>query len=247
MDSSFRKKTLISYGLIIQAQDTKKWAIVRRSQTIEFIHFIRGHYEPVHLRQLLSRMTKGELKAIRKILLKKDEDEEEEAIALYTKKYGEILQNFDREEILYGYSRLIDGRDIITTHSGNKNPMSINPKFPPCSWPKGRTHNNEESIECAVREFKEEFATNLPINLTVYPQPVEDRVISILGNTYVTKCWVCPTKKEIIPDDPRPLDIEVSAKLWVTKKEAYDFLSDDQYRLLEKAESMLAKSATMSE
>jgi 8-oxo-dGTP pyrophosphatase MutT (NUDIX family) len=121
--------------------------MVRRKDSMAYMEFIRGKYEPTDtefIKKLLTNMTKDEHKLITT----------ESFDTLWTKVWGQGRDTRSTEyEIAKASYETIDRKKLVEEAAT----VYTEPEW---GFPKGRRSKGESDVECAVREFCEE--TNIP-------------------------------------------------------------------------------------
>lgn len=167
---------VISYGVICYQicfdEETKtympKFLMVQRKDSLSYVEFIRGKYNPEnrsYLLKLFSNMTNEERDRIQtcdfdnlwKNMWCKTEDETNKN---FTKEYldasekfsmlkkGFILRNDDEGLINFSLDYIFQNTEAVYSETE-------------WGFPKGRRNINEDDISCALREFKEESGINI--------------------------------------------------------------------------------------
>ena len=72
LETPFTSKTTISYGLIVFAKDTKRWIVIQRKHSVEFLLLVKGTYRIVHLPFLLMNITSEEADILSKSIKSED-------------------------------------------------------------------------------------------------------------------------------------------------------------------------------
>jgi hypothetical protein len=225
---SFSSSNTISYGLIVYAKNTQRWAILQRKHSIEFVLLIRGLYRPTYIPMFVSSITDEEAK----ILLRSLRDFE-----YFQHVYSDIVEYHDKD-FQYAYTRLQECR-IILHHLLTHCDVSANSLD--WTWPKGRLHisqNQETPYECALREFEEEVEIKLPSPLYVSRNYVSQENRTIAGRNIITRCWIYVIPEEI-PMPEIKHHSEVADRMWAPSETCYQLLSQTDYfsRIIEIAES----------
>lgn len=215
LSSPFSHRTITSYGLLVYAKDTKRWAIVQRKHSVEFLLFMKGSYRLSHLSILLSAITLEELKSIRLCALSFEHFKHIYISELY----------FDDIGLDYAYSQF-SANYYITMDLLSRLDLSQNQlKW---TWPKGRISysNNESMLDCAVREFEEEVEFNLPMALYISDSYISEKFFSINNRAIESRYWIYVIEHEIdIP--PVTYHPEVADRKWASTEECSKLLTFD--------------------
>ena len=203
----FMNNKIISYGLIVYAEETNRCVILQRKHSIEFLLILSGNYRPSILILLLPSITFEEMNIIEKLL---NND----------KKYFEdIFINticLEQVDLDYAYLRFMDSKDIINKYIKDtiNNKTYSNLRW---TWPKGRVNvdDKETYLQCAIREFKEEVEIDLPKAKYISPNyHVVESVRTMTGKIIETRCWLYVITHEII-FPPLTNHKEVNDRKWV--------------------------------
>lgn len=235
----------ISYGFIcykfVKHEDKTipMYLMVQRKDSLSYVEFMRGKYDlenKTYITKLFSHMTIDERKRINQ----NDFDYlwkemwckgEEECCKNFTKEYQEASEKFNRIKKGY-YIRSKDTKNItnnitfVDIDYFIKNTRSC---FNETEWgfPKGRRNVNENDINCAFREFKEETGFSVRcLQVFTDMKPLEE----IFSGTnkkrykhvyYIAKFNDCIDYNESIPSCREIKDVQ-----WFTYKEAQEHIRD---------------------
>lgn len=213
LNSPFSSRSTISYGLIVYAKDTRRWAVIQRKHSVEFLLFIRGMYRLTYLPLLLAQITLKEAAIIRKCL----ETGPETFKSVFLKDL-----NLGERELPYALIRMAESR-AITLRLLQRLDLSSNDLS--WSWPKGRPFfsespdllERETPFSCAKREFMEEVEIDLPPPLFISDTYLSTYFHTLTGKNIEARYWIYVIPKEI--PIPPPVDHpEVSNRLWASKE-----------------------------
>lgn len=197
--SPFAPKHSISYGLIVFAMDSKRWAIVRRKHTVEFTLFIRGTYRPTFLPIYLGCITKSEATTINNCL--NSNGGEEYFQEIFLKELG-----LAPEGLIYALKRLQESR-IITQQLLASLDLSDNE----LEWvfPNGRVSLPDKSpLLSAQRQFVEEIGVELPPALFISGDYVSETIKTLTNRILECRYWIYIVPQEFSIED------DASAKQW---------------------------------
>jgi hypothetical protein len=222
LNTPFSSRSTISYGLIVYAKDTKRWAIIQRKHSIEFLLFIRGLYRLTYLPLLLSQITEVEANIIRKCL--------DEGPSTFTKVYLEEL-DLDNKGLNYALIRMAESRDIAMKLLSR---LDLSQNQLAWTWPKGRqsytgnsdTFDRETPFLCAKREFTEEVEINLPPPLFISDSYLSTNFHSLTGRNVESRFWIYVIPNEI-PIPPVEFHPEVSNRLWADAETCTKLIHND--------------------
>jgi predicted NUDIX family NTP pyrophosphohydrolase len=208
----YTKKIITSHGLIVYSMNTKKWLLVCRKHTSEFINLMRGCYRNSYIYLLLQKITEKEKKWLIKCC--------KNNIFYFSKIYiREVISN--EKNIKSSYKRLQNNKDLILDFFENFVYQKQN--FLLWYWPKGKIEKNENPFQCAVREFQEEVGVELPEPVYVYKEIIKENFYTIDGITIESRLWICFIEKEF--EIPKfDFHIEISDRKWFSEEECFNIL-----------------------
>lgn len=204
LETPFSGKSIISYGLIVYARDTKKWAIIQRKHSVEFLLFIRGLYRVTYLPLLLSCITADEGLMIKQCI--------DGGPIVFKNIYTDVL-HLHIDGLPYALTRMAESHKILSKMLP-KLDLSVNQLN--WTWPKGRLHISparETPFECAKREFAEEVEIDLPQPSYVSDNYISEVIKTITGRTIESRYWIyiIPHEIPMVTPDSNP---EVSDRMW---------------------------------
>ena len=201
----FNVRTVISYGLMVFAKDTKRWVIVRDKHTSEYILLIKGYYRSTFTRFLLSKITPDESKIIKNCLAN--------TIDVFIDLYINQLK-LEKNGLLYAIIRMAESKNNILKILED---LDISGNTLPWTWPKGRIQNyyyKESDFECAIREFKEEVEIDLPPSIIYSDNYIDEIITTLTGRKLESRFWIYVIPNEL--ELHKPIDnSEVSDRIWV--------------------------------
>lgn len=205
LSTPFSARSVISYGLMVFAKDTKRWVIVRDKHTTEYILLMKGYYRSTFTKLLLSKLTPEESQNIKMILTS--------TIDVFTDIYLNDL-NLEKSGLLYAIVRMSESRKDILQIIDN---LDVSNNTLPWTWPKGRIQNyyfKETDFQCAIREFKEEVEIDLPPSILNSDNYIEEHTSTLTGRKLESRFWiyVIPNELELHKPINHP---EVSDRIWV--------------------------------
>lgn len=209
----FAVRSIISYGLIVYAQDTGRTLIVQRKHSADFLLIIKGLYRPSNLPYMLCGITSAEASILRKCIESKSHFEE-----VYN------LMKMDPNQFPWACIRLNQSKDDII-YILDRIDLSENQ----LSWffPKGRLSCNREiPFECAKREFNEEVECPIPDPTYLFDQYITEKVK--ISNNFVIEnlMWLYIVDTEFKITKPKNND-EVEDRIWVTLSECRNFVDNN--------------------
>jgi 8-oxo-dGTP pyrophosphatase MutT (NUDIX family) len=219
LDTPFMVRSTVSYGLIVYAKDTGRWAITQRKHSAEFLLFIRGLYRVTHLPFLLSCITKNEANTIEKCL-KQGPD-------VFKTTYLNEL-GLASEGLAYALVRMAELRNIVLNLLPKldlaKNTLSW-------TWPKGRlaystSPERETPFDCAKREFTEEVELVLPAPLFISDTHVNETIRTITCRNIESRYWIYIIPNEI-PMEAPDSHPEVADRIWADTDKCRELIHHD--------------------
>lgn len=198
-----------SYGLIVYNLKTKKYLMVRRKHTIDFLLLLQGRYRFSQLSLMLSKITLEEKNLLSEALLAND-------FRALTLEVGFEITNqikTDKNDVLQILSRLKLNNQLEWY------------------WPKGRRNYDENAFACAMREFKEEVG----IELTPALNKIENPIYQSESQTYnldkiMNYFWLYVIEDEIAL--PKPNSEEISMTGWFSIEEVRKHISENEYEFI---------------
>ena len=230
ISTPFFTKSTISYGLIVYSKNSKKWVLIQRKHSVEFLLFIKGLYRISYLPILINCITLNELQIINNCI----NDE-----AYFKNLYIDILQ-LDITSFDYALIRIKENRQILTKILSS---IKINDNILSWNWPKGRLYfkqpstelniqdtssNVETPLECAKREFLEEVEITLPPPLYITDNYISNIIRTINGRNIESRYWIYIINDEI-PISPPNDNPEVISRDWFDTDTTQKLLNNDEF------------------
>lgn len=200
IDSPFANKSIISYGLIVYAKDTNRWAITQRKHSIEFLLYVKGSYRLTHLPFLLCNITQTESRQLLKCIIG-----EENFKTLY------YSLGFHHLGFILSFQKFQETKAILPELLSNLNLTENKLQW---TWPKGRLDISDITIlDCAKREFQEEVEIELPDPIFISSSYMVDTIKTIARRNVESRYWIYIIPNEIPMKSPKD-NPEVSNRLW---------------------------------
>jgi len=201
----------ISYGLIVICSSTKRTLVIRRRDSPEIIHLLRGFFKRENLQHLISNRTISDdekleillsgtdlatsLRLCHQLVFPKYPIDDFFQIAL--KRISANIDEIQRLRLLYEPRHETDWL-----------------------WPKGGTNRDETPIDCAIRETYEETGIKIPIE---YVLKDEEPLVADIVTYYNFLCrsyyFIAIVPNEIEACNIPDID-EISKVEWITLEEA---------------------------
>ncbi len=212
ISSPFTQRNTVSYGLLVYAKNTKRWAIVQRKHSVEFLLFMKGCYRLSHLSILLSSITPCEYASIRHCALSRDN---------FTEMYISQLF-FDDNGLEYAYSQFVKN---LSRSLNLLSQLDLSNNKLEWTWPKGRIsyQTSETPISCAVREFEEEVGIKLPPPQFISDFCVADKFVTITNRTIESRFWIYVIETEITMPTLE-FHPEVASRFWASTEQCQHLL-----------------------
>jgi 8-oxo-dGTP pyrophosphatase MutT (NUDIX family) len=219
LGSPFYTRSIISYGLIVYALDTKSCVIVQRKHSVELLLIIRGFYRLSYLPLLLSNITIEELDILKRGV--------SGGPAAFTDIYVNEL-GLDKSGLEYATLRMVASANIIKELVES---IDVSDNSLTWNWPKGRLQYDdkvslkETPFQCAVREFSEEVEVELPTAVYVSDYYISENIKTTTGRHIESRYWlyVVPSEIDIPIAENHP---EIADRKWATISECFNYFGD---------------------
>jgi ADP-ribose pyrophosphatase YjhB (NUDIX family) len=173
-----------------------KFLLIQRKHSICFRDFIRGKYKIDNIEQINSMFQYMHQNEIDLIKTKSFEE-------LWNEIWNNDINKINSLKKDFGYAK-----DKFNELKSNNNldlnlnfyVENINPLYSFLEWgyPKGRKDRNENELECALREFKEETNIDITkIKIINEIQPIEENLIGTNGVPYKHIYYIAETNENI--------------------------------------------------
>ena len=142
--SPFEKPIRVSYGIVAFVWKTRKWLIVKRAYTTDFLKIVEGSYRNSELNVVLSRITVTELKSLQSLSRNSFK---------FNAMFKTVFPDRGLDELVYSKERFLASCDVIRNFVDLiTQPNSGVWQFP-CAEPKAR---GENPTDVALRAFKDQ-------------------------------------------------------------------------------------------
>jgi 8-oxo-dGTP pyrophosphatase MutT (NUDIX family) len=245
----------ISYGVICYSFREGKvvYLMVQRKDSLSYVEFMRGKYNlenKKYLMKLFSYMTNDERLRLqnndfdhlwRDMWCKNETDGKH-----FNKEYQEAAEKFNK--IKTGYLMKSQENEVISINI-NYLVSNTKPLFSETEWgfPKGRRNVNENDLNCALREFKEETGLNTNIMRLLFDlKPLEEVFSGTNKKRYKHVYYIAQLCNNIsidIIDDQSPCR-EIKAVKWFTYEECQTQIRDinvERKELLKRLNNIILK------
>lgn len=263
------KRAIVSYGIIPYSiftrkdeRDELKYLISQKKDTIPYTEFLRNKLSREQLPGLIPYMSKDEKKRIIKCYLseygedKKDKedkkDEEDENLKfidlwldLWTTRHKVFNGEFD--------IAIIDCKKNIELYWDLFNDETIGLDENPWEFPKGRKHQNETSIRCALRECEEETKISQYHLILTESKPYIENYIGFNGRSYKSVYYIAIIDNQNLTENTynstkfrKYITDETQDIKWVTLDEARSKLDPSKIKILEVVNKNILKDIDMT-
>jgi 8-oxo-dGTP pyrophosphatase MutT (NUDIX family) len=233
-----QKYPITSYGIIlfyIDVNNTIWYLLGQRRDTIEYSTYLRGNYSELVVEKYIRLMTITERN---RLLNNSFDDLWDDLWVNHTNTFYKLLK--PKAKIKY-YTNFLKLKTII------ENTESVI-KEPRWEFPKGKKNKNENEIDCAFREFKEETKINIDYLNLLNLAPIKETFKGSDDKIYSTVYYIAqidkkvPIRKTLILNRIRKETIseEISNLKWCTIDQAInlipscrkDILFEAQFKIL---------------
>ena len=217
---------ITSLGIIIykKHQDTIKYLMIQRKDTLGFVEFMRGKYNLENIEyiyKIFKIMTKEE----RLSILNNDFDTlwnnlwMNKNINQYRNEYDTSKKKFNKLKL----GKTID-EEVITLESINEKVPYVYFE-PEWGFPKGRRNLKESDLDCAIREFEEETGIIKDDYDLIDISPINETFLGTNNIRYKHIYYIAKAKNDILPIidiDNYEQICEISSINWFDYNEAYN-------------------------
>ena len=140
--SPFEVSTKISYGIIVFVWQTRKWLLVKRAYTTNFLRIVEGSYRNSELKDVLSGVTLPELRSLQALSHNSFK---------FNAMFKTVFPNKTLEELVYSKERFLAIREAIRNFSLS----SLHDKASVWQFPCMKSGENDENpTDVALRALK---------------------------------------------------------------------------------------------
>lgn len=185
-------KPIISYGIIAyKLTDELNYLLIERKDTIGYTDFIRGKYNNIDtVKMFLEEMTYNEIIKLRTYKFKElwDDIFMNKKCKIYIKEYFNAEQKYNKIDIIEMTDELVYYNNCVKY------------KEQEFGFPKGRSHLNENKLECAIREFVEETGyTENDIKINTNIIPFKEHYTGINNKEYICIYYIAKIITDKVP------------------------------------------------
>jgi len=230
--SPFSKGVLLNNG-----NDSIQFLLIQRKDSLSFVEFIRGKYNPYE-EEYLARLFLGMTQKEHELILSKSFEELWQYVWGESSSVKSHKNDFDTSERKYG---VIKDRlsDIIAKYPTRWTE-------PEWGFPKGRRNPHESDLTCAIREFQEETGlSRQDFTIIQNTNPISE---TFFGSNHVHYCHkyyiaICNKYTEALMNNNNPhMAREIGAIKWCSLDEATSKIRPDN---VEKREILLKAGKIM--
>jgi 8-oxo-dGTP pyrophosphatase MutT (NUDIX family) len=230
--SLYSKSTNISNG-----NDSIQFLLIQRKDSLSFVEFIRGKYNPYE-EEYLGRLLRGMTETEQKNILSKTFDELWQSVWGESSTVKSHKNDYDTSEKKFSiiHDRL---SELITSNKTNWTE-------PEWGFPKGRRNPHETDLNCAIREFQEETGLKRQdFTIIQNTYPISETFFGSNQVHYCHKYYIAVCNKsvevEMNMDNPH-MAREIGAIKWCSLDEASSKIRPDN---VEKREILLKAGKIM--
>jgi 8-oxo-dGTP pyrophosphatase MutT (NUDIX family) len=231
-DSLYSKATTISNG-----NDSIQFLLIQRKDSLSFVEFIRGKYNPYE-EDYLIRLLRGMTQKEQKNLLSHTFDELWQSVWGESSSVKSHKNDYDSSE-----KKFMIIKDKLPELISSNESKWIEPEW---GFPKGRRNPHETDLNCAIREFQEETGlkrSDFTIIQNTYP--ISETFFGSNQVHYCHKYYIAICNKsvevEMNMDNPH-MAREIGAIQWCSLDEAISKIRPDN---VEKREILLKAGKIM--
>jgi len=231
-DSLYSKATTISNG-----NDSIQFLLIQRKDSLSFVEFIRGKYNPYE-EDYLSRLLRGMTQKEQKNLVSQTFDELWQSVWGESSSVKSHKNDYDSSE-----KKFMIIKDKLSELISSNESKWIEPEW---GFPKGRRNPHETDLNCAIREFQEETGlkrSDFTIIQNTYP--ISETFFGSNQVHYCHKYYIAICNKsvevEMNMDNPH-MAREIGAIQWCSLDEAISKIRPDN---VEKREILLKAGKIM--
>lgn len=217
ISSPFDNYCIRSYGIILYCINTKKWLMVKRKDSVEYVLLMKGRYEKSEILMLMRGLTKDEIFKV-KIML-----DDPKYFVTESMRTCEKYKN-------YSYQTFQDSIKLIRKAIEKLEQSNYNFHQLNWEWPKGMINKGENEFSCAQRELEEETGISLDNNDTSDIIRLSPQRHCYVNKTIEVTFWFVTIHDEIPMTPPSSSDLEVSDRRWFTSDQVERILDGYIYR-----------------
>lgn len=226
ISSPFENFKITSYGIILYSIKSKKWIMVRRKESVEYMLFMRGKYEKSDIFTLVKGFTYEEVIKTKNMI---DDPK------LFISESKRVYKKFK----ISSYNTFLNSKDIIAKviNKLQNNRYSFHDLC--WEWPKGMVEKDENGYECAIREFEEEVGIKLNQDSISSIMQLKPQYHNYPNTTIEIIFWFITIDTDFEIKPPSKNDIEVSDRRWMTDDEVIDVLTNKRSSILHSEPSII--------
>tara|TARA_B110000967_G_C18758262_1_gene496487 strand:- start:170 stop:1066 length:897 start_codon:yes stop_codon:yes gene_type:complete len=161
--------------------------MIRRKDTIGYVEFLRGKYNVENDDYILTLFNTMTIKEKKRLLYMQDFDKLRNQLGMTKKNY--IYKNeYDNAKLKFNkllHIKINESEKIVNKLESLLNKSDNNWEQTEWGLPKGRKHQKESNINCAIREFLEETGiVKEDINVLINIKPIEETYTSFNNIKY---------------------------------------------------------------
>jgi hypothetical protein len=213
-------KTSVSHGLVVFSKKTRRWIVVRKKYTNEFILIIRGQYRLSHLPFLLTSITSSEVALLHRCCA------QSEGSTFFRNLYlvdtGSPPDYLSYALIRFSETRLFIQR-LIVDYDFSDNTLEW-------GWPHGphgrfNYHMHESPFDRAIRDTQDEIGITLPSPIYITDTYVSEQTSTVACSTLETRYYLYIIEDEPTID-PHVNNTEICERKWANTEECQGLVAD---------------------
>lgn len=231
--SPFERYSILSYGIVLYCRNTKRYVMVRRKHSVEFVLLMKGRYEYSHLMVMMYGMTDEEIKIVERCIVDNEQ-------GLFVEKMREVINGYKNYQ--YSLTKFNEARGLIAKIIRKmKEKEYISPTLQ-WGWPKGIPNNKEDGLDCAYREFEEEVGIKIPSNIVNIIELNPQQFPNFASKNIKVTCWLIIIDYEFNIEEASLDDEEISDRKWMSENEVIEALKINRTNLSHSEPSVVHSS-----
>lgn len=226
-----RRRHILSFGIIPYCRSTRKFLMIQRRYSPNYLTMLRGSYRRSNLPRLIRGMCHSELCMIRRVVYRQINMFELLSIVVPNTDHDYSAMRFENHES--------DILQLINLYQSTNHTRDD----PEWLFPKGKPERQEDGFNAASREFEEETGIDSSRLVILSSSPIISYYQADNDFIYETQYWTTVFSRT--PDMPdRFQSYEVMARKWFDQSEISTFARTHQLTVLQEATVQINKYDT---